>query len=985
MEHITSGVTEGYANLFQNLSHFQNALSETSLYQYFDLYFGMVWFLFPTFCVWVRLLVFPEYVMFDTILVLAAFASRNVWDYATREWEQPTTADAEGGANRPPQQSNFYWQNFHLLPLIGISYLAKLANSIWNHLARSDFDEAANEDGIGEGGGGGGGAAPAAPASAPAEQDDNGGGGGGTAAPPAEVTMSSSEHHTKRCPYIRVISVCMLTNILTYLLFGKTLIFFNMFFEAVVSAINFQEVNKLFFSKKGFSDPTLAAVRVVSLVLFEVAEWNFTAGLSASLLWTVCGWLALFMYFGVDIIEDDDAFSMLRSEVVRQAHFMSVQDTDRQQATVRRGVRAARDGAIHDAQDKWRKFARNIENADEAMKQRTTRALVYIIGCDLDTWQSEIATARRTAEELNNTGGDVVDVFDDAVGQDTQASFDRMFSSMRETNALGVTLWAKANLKLLDMLLMGAVAFGLGVCTFYGRFADPSPPPPFGLSQVLVDGLMDVLTIGSGAALSDFAMAACVPVGVHVLVCFFAPSGINKKDVYKKCVKECCKIASGAETRLNMWLRKSVEWIMKRFGIENKYFVRKFNRLSAEEKRRFAEATVVTLCRAKLHKLPDMSNATQEDRKRERQATEAVKVNGGILGTMPNLPLVTEAFVTLIQKLDVDVTAAERAAATAEGAAAQANEVREFLKHVLESARDGWAELFRKSSDNTSRELLPEASVVEYATLTPLMWAAKEGDTDAVKKILYTDADPNQATTFPDLPSERMTHTPLHYAAREGHVKVVEVLLDHPRINPNKLSPKDGTTPLHYAAGRRFVDVVKTLLQSKKTIPNPARGDDGATPLHYAASTNDIEMVEVLLDHPRINRQQEAGKSLLCTQMCRTLAKRRNNWNRMANLLGPDETSTVELPSGAEPPSIVKWVQNYLSDQIYEKGLDADITYMALKAEAEGEARKGTPNLDADEWMRQWNEHSQTIRKLLESKRVWRKVTTRPPMKALIP
>ena len=57
----------------------------------------------------------------------------------------------------------------------------------------------------------------------------------------------------------------------------------------------------------------------------------------------------------------------------------------------------------------------------------------------------------------------------------------------------------------------------------------------------------------------------------------------------------------------------------------------------------------------------------------------------------------------------------------------------------------------------------------------------------------------------------------------------------------------------------------------------------------------------------------------------------------MAKLLEPDETSTVELPRGAEPtPSIVKWVQNYLSDQIYEKGLDADITYMALKAEAEG-------------------------------------------------
>ena len=73
-----------------------------------------------------------------------------------------------------------------------------------------------------------------------------------------------------------------------------------------MSAINFREVDKLFFSKKGFSDPVLAAARVASLILFEVAEWSGFAlsGWSASLLWSACGLLALFLYFAVDIMEE---------------------------------------------------------------------------------------------------------------------------------------------------------------------------------------------------------------------------------------------------------------------------------------------------------------------------------------------------------------------------------------------------------------------------------------------------------------------------------------------------------------------------------------------------------------------------------------------------------------------------------------------------------------------------------------------------------
>lgn len=53
--------------------------------------------------------------------------------------------------------------------------------------------------------------------------------------------------------------------------------------------------------------------------------------------------------------------------------------------------------------------------------------------------------------------------------------------------------------------------------------------------------------------------------------------------------------------------------------------------------------------------------------------------------------------------------------------------------------------------------------------------------------------------------------TALHYAANEGHLGIVEVLLEA-KANPT-LATSMGRTPLHIACLRNFIDIVRVLVQ----------------------------------------------------------------------------------------------------------------------------------------------------------------------------
>ncbi len=142
----------------------------------------------------------------------------------------------------------------------------------------------------------------------------------------------------------------------------------------------------------------------------------------------------------------------------------------------------------------------------------------------------------------------------------------------------------------------------------------------------------------------------------------------------------------------------------------------------------------------------------------------------------------------------------------------------------------------------------------------PLRTAAKDGDLDAVQKLLQQEppVDVNEA--------DEDTHfTALYVAARAGHALVVELLLQQPGIDVNFHVHK---TALCIAAQNGHVAIVKLLLAVPGIDVNAGyaglRSVDywaafTYSPLHAATTSNHLEIVKLLLERPEI--EVNANKS----------------------------------------------------------------------------------------------------------------------------
>ena len=64
--------------------------------------------------------------------------------------------------------------------------------------------------------------------------------------------------------------------------------------------------------------------------------------------------------------------------------------------------------------------------------------------------------------------------------------------------------------------------------------------------------------------------------------------------------------------------------------------------------------------------------------------------------------------------------------------------------------------------------------------------------------------------------SDRKGCTPNYYAAQEGHIEIVQLLLQHPNIDVNQHDRQHAITPLFIASIQGHVEIVRLLLFATK-------------------------------------------------------------------------------------------------------------------------------------------------------------------------
>ena len=138
----------------------------------------------------------------------------------------------------------------------------------------------------------------------------------------------------------------------------------------------------------------------------------------------------------------------------------------------------------------------------------------------------------------------------------------------------------------------------------------------------------------------------------------------------------------------------------------------------------------------------------------------------------------------------------------------------------------------------------------DYRGLTPLHHAARCGHIELIEFLVDRGADLEAAN--------RHGHVPLSVAVEENQIESVVCLLDR-GAEPNARGGHYHGTVLHRAVLHRSLPIVVALLNAGA---DPNRKDaNGKTPLHDAIGVGNQRLVAALLNSPRISLTLRSGKT----------------------------------------------------------------------------------------------------------------------------
>jgi ankyrin repeat protein len=144
------------------------------------------------------------------------------------------------------------------------------------------------------------------------------------------------------------------------------------------------------------------------------------------------------------------------------------------------------------------------------------------------------------------------------------------------------------------------------------------------------------------------------------------------------------------------------------------------------------------------------------------------------------------------------------------------------------------------------------ANVQNWAGASPLHYATRYGHTKVLAVMLDTskvDVDPRDSVHG---------QTPLLLAAKNGHDQVVKMLLDTGKVDVNSKDSQFGQTTLSCAAEEGHNQVVKLLLDSGKVDINLKDSLYNQTPFMLAAEKGNNEVVQLLLDTGKVDSDSKS-------------------------------------------------------------------------------------------------------------------------------
>ncbi len=162
------------------------------------------------------------------------------------------------------------------------------------------------------------------------------------------------------------------------------------------------------------------------------------------------------------------------------------------------------------------------------------------------------------------------------------------------------------------------------------------------------------------------------------------------------------------------------------------------------------------------------------------------------------------------------------------------------LSAVLVASESSVADAAMQGGREVVRSLLKQGADVNAAQgdgMTALHWAARHGDVELARMLVYAGANLKATTRLGGL-------TPLLMASQIGDSAVIEVLLKAGA--DAKTATANGTTPLMFAAASGRVEAVKLLL-ARGADMNAKESARGETALMFAAAFGHVDAIQALV------------------------------------------------------------------------------------------------------------------------------------------